>query len=625
MYSLHKSRKILEWSYGWYKKKGDTLPEQDFKNFEADLEALDLAFLRKDQVEADRLAHRVENFTNARFKKTPLQYATELLIALALALAIAAVVRSSWFELYEIPTGSMRPTFKEQDRLTVSKTQFGINIPLVTDHILFQPNEVKRNGIVIWSGDNIALGDTDTLYFGVLPYKKRYVKRLIGKPGDTLYFYGGQVYGMDAQGHLIAELIDAPGLEKIEHIPFLNFEGMPNSPSRGLVQFEQMHQPIGRIRMAKNGESVGEIFNGTEWIKDQPTAAKGPHTAIKTYGDLWGIGNYGMARLLTPEEVKFYPDLDTKGLEEGVLYLEIVHHPNLTYPKPLQPRGGSLVHTLLNPLRTVIPVQASHLKAIMDNMYTARFEVKDGIARRYSVGENSTNYTNPLFSGVPDGTYEFYYGKADKIGLMGWTSELPKNHPLYGNDPAHVQQLYNLGIDLNTYYQPTQNNNLLFPHRYVYFRDGDLYILGAPVYKKDDPILKTFVAHEEQKEKQSSENRPYIGFIDRGSPVKEGKIDADFMHTFGLSLAQKQYLVLGDNHAMSADSRIFGFLPEENLQGVPSFILWPPGSRWGHPNEPAYPLFTDPRLIVWAIAATTALLWFLWHRRKLRQPVFHKL
>lgn len=625
MYSLRKSRKILEWGYGWYKKKGDTLSENDYKAFEADLAALDAAYLKGDQKEADRLAKRVEVFTKAHFRKTPLQYLSEVFLALAFALAIAAVVRQSWFEPYEIPTGSMRPTFKEQDRLTVSKTQFGINVPLSTSHFIFEPDQVKRNGIVIWSGDNIPMDDVDTLYFGVIPYKKRFVKRLIGKPGDILYFYGGQVWGIDEKGNLIEELLNAKGLEKIEHIPFRNFEGVPNSPSRGVVQFEQMHQPIARIRTGKGGEMIGEIYNGEEWVKDQPASAKTPHNIPKTYGDLWGISNYGMARLLTPEEVKFYPDLDTKGLEEGVLYLEIVHHPNLTYPKPLQPRGGSIVHTLLNPLHTLIPVQEKHLKEIMDNMYTARFEVNEGIARSYSAKGSPPNYTNPLFTGVPDGTYEFYYGKADKVGFMGWTSSLPSSHPLYRSDPGQAQLLYNQGIDFNTFYQPTPHNNLLFPHRYVYFRDGDLYLLGAPVYKKDDPVLQSFVAREEQKEKQSSENRPYIAFKDRGPPLKDGKIDLPFMRAYGLPLSDKQYLVLGDNHAMSADSRIFGFLPEENLQGVPSEILWPPGHRIGPPNQPPYPLFTKPRLIVWAIAALVGLLWYLWDRWKKSRPVFHKL
>src|SRR4029078_2337815 len=101
------------------------------------------------KVEADRLEHKVENFTNAHFNKSIWQYLLEVTTALVFALAIATVIRQSWFELYEIPTGSMRPTFKEQDHLTVSKTQFGINVPLKTSHFLFEPQDVQRNGIVI--------------------------------------------------------------------------------------------------------------------------------------------------------------------------------------------------------------------------------------------------------------------------------------------------------------------------------------------------------------------------------------------------------------------------------------------------------------------------------------------
>lgn len=622
MYSLSKARKILEWSYGWYKKKGDTLSETDLLNFEADMEQLDQAYLRKDKVEADRLAHNVENFTNAHFKKSTWQYLTEVAIALAVALAIATVVRQSWFELYEIPTGSMRPTFKEQDHLTVSKTQFGINIPLKTEHFLFEPQDVQRNGIVIWSGDGIALGDTDTSYFGIIPYKKRYVKRLIGKPGDTLYFYGGKIYGIDQDGKWLEELVNAPQLEKIEHIPFLSFEGFPSSPSKGTVLLEQMHQPIGRLSLNRKGELVGEIYNGNEWVVDRPAAAKAPHDQLKTYSDFWGIGNYAMGRLITPDQVKLYPDLESKDLEEGVLYLELIHHPSLTYPRPLLSRQIPTVQMMLSPHHTLIPVQEKHLRALMDNMYTARFEVKDGLARRYGVNEIPFSNLNPQFPGVPDGTYEFYYGKAYKVGFGGMTSELPKDHPLYALSPANVQNLYNLGIEFNKYYEPTSQNNVLFPHRYAYFRNGDLFSLGGPIYTKDDPILETFVARESEKEKGSSENRPYIAFKDQGAPVIDGKVDAEFIRTFGLPLATKQYLVLGDNHAMSSDSRVFGFLPEENLQGVPSLLLWP---QPGVPNQPSYALFTLPRIIVWIIAGIIALLWYLWRRHKLSQPVFKKM
>ena len=32
-------------------------------------------------------------------------------------------------------------------------------------------------------------------YIFILSGKKQYIKRLMGKPGDILYFYGGEIYG----------------------------------------------------------------------------------------------------------------------------------------------------------------------------------------------------------------------------------------------------------------------------------------------------------------------------------------------------------------------------------------------------------------------------------------------
>lgn len=618
-YTLHRSRKIFDTAYGWYKKKGNTLSDEDFLNFERDLEALDKAIIEGNQSEASRLAHKVEVFTKAHFKKSVGQYVIEIVLALALALAIATVVRQTWFELYEIPTGSMRPTFREQDHLTVSKTEFGINIPLRTAHFYFDPDLVERTGVVIWSGDGVALRDVDTTYFGIFPYKKRFIKRLMGKPGDILYFYGGKIYGIDKKGKVIEEMVKSPYLEKLEYIPFLNFEGEMTSPSRGVVQFEQMHQPIGQLRLEKSGNIVGEIYNNKEWVKDDPASLKAPHKELKTYSDFWGIGNYAMARLLTPEELKQFPDLDTKDLEKGVLYLELVHHPSLTYPRPLMPRGVLNTHVLLNPLHSVIPVQEKHLNALMDNMYTARFEVKDGLVRRYSVGDSQYSYTSPRFPGIPNGTYEFYYGKGEKVGFGGRTTDLPSDHPLYKKTPFNVQNLYNFGIEPNTFFEPVEDNTYLFPHRYAYFRDGDLYLLGAPIYKKEDPLLQSFLERELKKEKQSTDKKPYIAFKDQGPP------DIETIKNFGLELPIKNYLVLGDNHAMSADSRVFGFLPEDNLQGVPSFILWPTGHRWGFFDKPPYATFTLPRIIIWFIVALFGLGWYLWHRRKLKKPSFHKM
>src|SRR5437879_5697128 len=112
VYPLRKSRHILKSVYAWYKKKGQTLPVEQRVQLETDMAALDAALLSGDRETATPIAKRLEAFSDKNCKKTIFEYGKELLIALILALIIATVVRQMWFELYEIPTGSMRPTFR---------------------------------------------------------------------------------------------------------------------------------------------------------------------------------------------------------------------------------------------------------------------------------------------------------------------------------------------------------------------------------------------------------------------------------------------------------------------------------------------------------------------------------
>ncbi len=622
LYSLRKAKKIYRWAYAWQAKVRHKLSKHEADVLENDLENLKTSLATGDRVQADTSARALESFGKVHFKKTFLGYLSEMGIALALALFIAIVVRQMMFEPYEIPTGSMRPTFREKDHILVSKAIYGINTPLQASHLYFEPEVVQRVSTVIFSGENIDLPDTDAPYFGVIPYTKRYIKRLMGKPGDVLYFYGGKIYGYDVHGNDLSELRDSPHLAQLEYIPFLTFEGKVMQDTQrqgngiGRLLFLQMNKPIGRLSLLNLAETEGEIFNGSAWIKDSPTAQKSAHDRLLSYSDFWGMRNFAMARLLTRKQVELYSGVDMKALADGVLYLELRHTPSLSYPKPRLVRDDmGRTSLLLTPYVTVIPLQQAQIDQIRENIYTARFVVSGGYAKRYSAEFSPVSPTgNPAFPHVPDGTYEFYHGQGVEVTWGAITRDLPPDHPLNSKEPAMVQKLYNMGMEMETAYEPRSVNQRAFPLRYAYFRDGDLYLLGAPILKKGDALLSAFVQGELARQAKSTRENPYVAFHDYGPPLhKDGSLDKEFIKTFGLALPEKHYLVLGDNHAMSGDSRIFGFVPEDNLQGSASLIVWPPGNRWGVPNQTPYPWFTVSRVTVWGTFFLLLAAWYSWY------------
>src|SRR5581483_3291183 len=325
-YSIKKSKHVLRHAYHRFQKKKSKLSPEIRHQIQEALLALQNEILQKNKNNADVLAKRVESLFTIHLKKSSWEQFKEAIFALAFALIVAILVRQVWFEFYEIPSGSMRPTFKEQDRLVVSKTAFGINIPLQPAELYFDPDLVKRNGIVIFTGENMDIRDVDTMYFYLFPGKKQYIKRMIGKPGDILYFYGGNIYGIDREGNDITPSLQPKSLNQIEHIPFIDFDRklvVPRNPIGGIyspIFIYQMNEPVVKLYVTSSNQVHGEMLNPAP-VNDQ----KAP--LVTSYGDMWGFKNYGMVRLLTREQVKNTADQNLADIEEGVLYLEIRHHP----------------------------------------------------------------------------------------------------------------------------------------------------------------------------------------------------------------------------------------------------------------------------------------------------------
>lgn len=617
IYSLKKCKQILRQAHHLFqkKKKQGKLSEKELASVKTLLLSLQTAILAKNRQLASECAFSVESLESSLLKKSGVDKVKSLIFTLGFALCVAICVRQMWFEFYEIPSGSMRPTFKEQDRLAVSKTAFGINIPLTPREFYFDPDLVKRNGIVIFTGEDMDIRDVNTLYFYFFPGKKQYVKRLIGKPGDLLYFYGGEIFGIDKAGNDITQELQLASLSHIDHIPFIDFERkvvLPPHPIKGVytpVFLYQMNEPVAKLSVSAGQKVSGEMLS-LKGIHDPQSAS------VKQYGQLWGFDNFATARLLTKEQAGPLA-AQVPATYAPLLYLELKHHPSISHGTLIQDEKGR-VRPTIGLDTSIVPLSEGDLRTLFRNLYTARFIVESGKAYRYGSSAKNTHFL-PTLAGVPDGCYEFIDGKAYQVLWQGITKELSESHPLCTFSLDRMQLLFNLGMEWDTRFSPEETRYHLAPARYAYYRNGDLFVMGKSLLPKESKTLQAFVERETNKGHLLASYQP---FVDRGAPfTSNGQLDIDLIKQAGLMIPEKQYLVLGDNHAMSADSREFGFVPQENLRGSPDFIFWPPGDRFGHPNQPWYPFFNLPRTIVWIVAALGIGYSVIYWRRRNALPL----
>lgn len=79
-------------------------------------------------------------------------------------------IRSSFADWYNVPTGSMRPTILEGDRVFVNKLAYDLKVPFTTLHLAQWGNPRRGDIVVFYSPHDGA----------------RLVKRVVGLPGDTV-------------------------------------------------------------------------------------------------------------------------------------------------------------------------------------------------------------------------------------------------------------------------------------------------------------------------------------------------------------------------------------------------------------------------------------------------------
>src|SRR6478752_8277974 len=89
---------------------------------------------------------------------------------LLLLLLVMCSIRSSLADWSDVPTGSMKPTILEGDRVFVNKLAYDLKVPFTTWHLAEWSNP-RRGEIVVFYSPHDG---------------KRLVKRVVGVPGDTI-------------------------------------------------------------------------------------------------------------------------------------------------------------------------------------------------------------------------------------------------------------------------------------------------------------------------------------------------------------------------------------------------------------------------------------------------------
>ncbi len=106
------------------------------------------------------------------------------------AVLLASLLMYFVIQAFKIPSSSMESTLLIGDHLFVNKFIYGLRIPL-TGKRLFELRPIERGDVIVFEFPD---DDPQHLHCGSLQYRKDFIKRVIGVPGDIMQVVGGQLY-----------------------------------------------------------------------------------------------------------------------------------------------------------------------------------------------------------------------------------------------------------------------------------------------------------------------------------------------------------------------------------------------------------------------------------------------
>jgi len=137
--------------------------------------------------------------------------------SLIVFIALMSVFRSAVADWYEVPTGSMKPTIQEGDRILTDKMAYDIRVPFT--HIKLLKLADPQTG--------------DIIVFDSQAADNRLIKRVIGIPGDTIALENNELIINGKKLNYADQRSNIDSLDKIENLNGLEHSiRVANIPSR---------------------------------------------------------------------------------------------------------------------------------------------------------------------------------------------------------------------------------------------------------------------------------------------------------------------------------------------------------------------------------------------------------
>jgi signal peptidase I len=142
--------------------------------------------------------------------KKSLPFWLELPLLVGIALIVAVVIKTFFFQAFYIPSGSMKETLQIEDRVLVNKIALNVNNLEIGDVIVFDDPrsgfEAPAEGVVESALRNVAES------IGLATPQSEFIKRIVGLPGDEVELVSNQllINGVEIDEPYLAESARPP-------------------------------------------------------------------------------------------------------------------------------------------------------------------------------------------------------------------------------------------------------------------------------------------------------------------------------------------------------------------------------------------------------------------------------